>query len=250
MPKGAAGEYSKYACNFYKGCSNGCTYCYLQRGVLKHACGGGKPVLKSCFVDEDDALIKYLDDLSEIGAVAINEDIRKHGVFFTFTSDPCLPETIHLNFAAIVATIKMGIPVTILTKRADWIDTERGKELLSNCNAKTLLSVGFTLTGCDDLEPNASPNVERIEAMKRIHAMGIRTWASIEPVVSLEASRLCVMNTLGFCDEYKIGLLTGGKRDYSQEEVAGFVKRMERTILDAGSKVYWKESVRKFVGVE
>ncbi|KAA6320448.1 hypothetical protein EZS27_029784 [termite gut metagenome] len=28
-PSGKAGEYSYWACNFYNGCSNGCTYCYL-----------------------------------------------------------------------------------------------------------------------------------------------------------------------------------------------------------------------------
>jgi len=38
-PSGKAGEYSYWACNFYKGCSNGCTYCYLKKGVLALAFG-------------------------------------------------------------------------------------------------------------------------------------------------------------------------------------------------------------------
>ena len=27
-PKGKAGEYAPWACNFYTGCSNDCEYCY------------------------------------------------------------------------------------------------------------------------------------------------------------------------------------------------------------------------------
>lgn len=36
-PKGKAGEYSEWACNFYTGCSNNCQYCYCKRGVMSHA---------------------------------------------------------------------------------------------------------------------------------------------------------------------------------------------------------------------
>lgn len=31
-PKGKAGEYAENAANFFVGCSNGCTYCYLRKG--------------------------------------------------------------------------------------------------------------------------------------------------------------------------------------------------------------------------
>lgn len=247
MPKGAAGEYAKYACNFYKGCSNGCTYCYLQRGVLKHACGGGKPVLKSCFKDEGHAIATYFKELYGRGTGKPKEDIKKHGIFFTFTSDPCLPQTRALNFAVIYPTLEIEVPVRILTKCTAWIDTAGGQKLLGHPNAKQYLSVGFTLTGRDDMEPNAAPNAERIKAMKRIYDMGISTWASIEPVIDLESSKRCIINTLGFCDEYKIGLLTGGKRNYSKEDVADFVMRMTGLIADFGAAQYWKESVRDFV---
>lgn len=248
MPKGKAGEYSKYACNFYKGCSNGCTYCYLKKGVLANELGADKPVLKSCFKNRQDAIKKFLNDLFEKRG-DVKADIKKHGIFFTFTSDPCLPETMDLNFSAIYQALQFEVPVQILTKCTEWIDTTLGKHILNHAKAKTLLSVGFTLTGCDDIEPNASPNMERIKAMKRIHEMGILTWASIEPIIDLEASRWCISETLGFCDEYKIGLLSG-KRNYTKEDVADFVKSVEPALRESGAKVYWKESVRKFIGKE
>lgn len=49
-PSGKAGEYSYWACNFYVGCSNGCTYCYCKKGILAGAMGQDKPQLKKCFM--------------------------------------------------------------------------------------------------------------------------------------------------------------------------------------------------------
>lgn len=247
MPRGKAGEYAKYACNFYKGCSNGCTYCYLKKGVLAHELGGDKPVLKSCFKDEEDAIRVFIDELLDKSTDKPKEDIRKHGIFFTFTSDPCLPETMDLNFAAIHICMELGVPVQILNKCTGWIDTGSGKELLDAPGAKQYLSVGFTLTGHDELEPNASPNAERIKAMGQLHEMGIRTWASVEPVIDLDASFRCIEKTLGYCNEYKIGLLSGGRRNYTKEEVADFVKEVDILSSHYHTKVYWKESVRKFI---
>lgn len=247
MPKGKAGEYAKYACNFYKGCSNGCTYCYLKKGVLAHELGGDKPVLKSCFKDEEDAIRVFIDELLDKSTDKPKEDIRKHGIFFTFTSDPCLPETMDLNFAAIHICMELGVPVKILTKCTAWIDTEHGKGLLDAPGAKKYLSVGFTLTGCDYMEPNAAPNMERIKAMWLIHEMGIRTWASIEPIINLGISKMFIKHAIGFCDEFKIGLMSG-KRNYTKKDVVNFMRIAELYIRESGAKVYWKESVRKFIG--
>ena len=36
-PRGAAAEYAKHSFSAYKRCTNGCTYCYLNRGVLSKA---------------------------------------------------------------------------------------------------------------------------------------------------------------------------------------------------------------------
>ena len=54
-PKGAAGEYSAWACNFYTGCSNDCQYCYCKQGVMSHV-WDTEPHLKKCFRNEEHAL--------------------------------------------------------------------------------------------------------------------------------------------------------------------------------------------------
>ena len=45
-PKGKAGEYAENAANFFVGCSNGCTYCFLRKGRGAKVLGGNRPELK------------------------------------------------------------------------------------------------------------------------------------------------------------------------------------------------------------
>jgi DNA repair photolyase len=139
-PKGKAGEYAQYACNFYVGCSNECTYCYLKKGIGKATLGGNKPTLKKCFRDEIDALGIFEKELKENLT-----ELQKYGVFFTFTSDPMLPETISLTFDAIELCLKNDVPIKVLSKRADWWDMwyVRANMFVDKQN---LVSFGFTLT--------------------------------------------------------------------------------------------------------
>lgn len=247
-PTGKAGEYAKYACNFYTGCSNGCTYCYLKKGIGKKVLGGDVPTLKKCFANGQDAINVFFKELIDPQTNDVKADIKKHGIFFTFSSDPCLPETSALNFAVINSAMSLGVPIQLLTKCADWIDTEQGMDMLLHAAATNrLLSVGFTLTGRDDLEQNAAPNAERIKAMKRIHDMGIRTFSSIEPVVDFAASERCIVETLGFCDHYKIGLMSG-KRDYDKAQMRQFVVRCCGHISRVGATAYFKQSIVKYLG--
>jgi len=46
------------------------------------------------------------------------------------------------------------------------------------------VEVGFTITSLDDIpfwEPHAPGNTKRIEALKKAHELGIKTFVSIEP---------------------------------------------------------------------
>lgn len=241
-PKGKAGEYAKYACNFYVGCSNDCDYCYCKRGVLGHAMGGTTPTLKKCFKDESDAYKSFMREVQN------NLDkYRKHGIFFTFTSDPLLPETQQLTNAAVLYAVAQGVPCKLLTKRADF-DIPR-----SFYEHTDLIAFGFTLTGHDEMERGASTNVERIEAMRALHKAGFRTFASIEPIIDLKSSAKMIRQTLGFCDLYKIGLMSG-KRNYTPQEVMDFMSDVIRIIILDGSfklneriKVYWKDSVLDYI---
>jgi DNA repair photolyase len=206
-PSGKAGEYSTWACNFYTGCANDCDYCYCKRGVMSHV-WSLTPKLKKCFKDEEHALYMFEKELK----VNLSE-LQKHGLFFTFTSDPFLQETSPLTISAINICIRNYVPVKILTKRADWEKLWNKYCLCTKSEVIRFVAFGFTLTGRDDCEPNASPNAERINAMRKLHEAGFKTWASIEPIIDIDSSLKMIEATQCFCDLYKVGLMSGKKYD-------------------------------------
>lgn len=238
-PSGKAGEYSYWACNFYVGCSNGCEYCYCKKGLLKSAMGQDKPQLKKFFKDENHAFIIFSIELMQN-----LEELKKHGIFFSFSTDPCLPETWDITWKAVLQCVKLDVPVKILTKCVDWIDD--GFEALERF--KEQIAIGFTLTGHDELEPGAPHNLERILAMHRVHNYGYKTWASIEPIFSFQSSLQMIEFTKEHCDLYKIGLLSGQKIDRSfKSDLIGFYYMVMGMAEMYSFKVYWKDSIRKYV---
>lgn len=176
-----------------------------------------------------------------------------------------LLETIKLTKEACSACALYNIPVKILTKRVDWLDkivfdydqkikeypvafghyanATNKKESLNKFN----VAFGFTLTGHDELEPHASTNQERIEAMKKLHDAGFKTWASIEPVVDVDASLDVIARTQEICDLYKVGLMSGKK--YEKSEIYFLISELSKYAM-SGNKVYIKDSILKAVGLD
>lgn len=245
QPNGKAGEYSGWACNFYNGCSNRCSYCYLQKG-RNAKIYTPTPTLQKAFKDEDDAVEQFgkevLRNLSEI---------QKHGLFFSFTTDPLLPETMGLTAKAVRICMENGVNVKLLTKRADFVvpffDYLSAGGGFDEEVCKKHVAFGFTLTGHDDLEGNSSPNLDRISTMKQLHDRGYRTFVSAEPVIEPETSLLIIRETLDFCDLYMVGLLSGEK-DYGKGDVRNLVN--ELLGLPGEPKIYLKDSVVKMLKLD
>lgn len=237
-PSGKAGEYSYWACNFYTGCSNNCDYCYCKKGVMSHV-WSDKPKLKKCFKDEEEAIFIFEKEL-----LANLGELQKHGLFFSFTTDPMLPQTIDLTVRAIKRCVHHSVNVKILTKRADFAEKffsplcskSALKENLTHIAYTQHVAFGFTLTGHDELEENASSNSERIYAMRILHEGGYKTFASIEPIVDLESSLSMINSTIGFCDLYKVGLMSGKKHDW--RELRSFILACS----SLNSRFYFKDS--------
>lgn len=246
MPKGKAGEYAKYAVNFYVGCSNDCAYCYCKRGVLGHAMGAPVATLKKCFKDEINALRTYIDELHQL-----IPKLKEHGLFFTFSSDPMLKETRFLTMRAVEVATANEIPCKILTKRADFIEALPSYWFCLEKYKKNI-AFGFTLTGYDELEPFASSTQQRIECMRKLHEYGFKTFASIEPVIDLRSSAFLISNTASFCDQFLIGLLSGQK-SYTPKEVDDCLLALSvffwryNTNHDHHPKVYIKDSAFEYM---
>ena len=235
-PKKKAAEFSEYACNFYVGCSNGCTYCYLKKGIGCKTLGGNTPTLKKCFKDENHALKVFEKELK-----ANLLELQKHGLLFSFTTDPMLTETIELTRYAISKCFQYSVPVKILSKVAP-VDSWFIDNIFIHAH-KDYIAFGFTLTGHDELEPGASTNAERITAMKKLHDAGFKTWASIEPIIDLDSSMDMIADTRCFCDLYKIGLESGKKYRYG--ELISFIYWCCNNCYIYGGKVYFKDSLLK-----
>lgn len=237
QPQGKAGEYASWACNLYTGCSNSCSYCYCRAGHL------GKlwtpyPQLKKSFKNEEHAYTVFLRELKQ------NKDaLRRDGLFFSFTTDPMLPQTRKLTWNCILTAINNVIPVSVLTKRADFFEDIHIDKWIRHDN----LAWGFTLTGMDHEEPMASTNAERIDAMRQLHMMGFKTFASLEPVI--DPSRTIRIYTLlqeyGCCDLVKVGLQSGRKDTYPD----GSIGELYQTIKDGPIPSYVKHSVTDYLGL-
>lgn len=267
-PGGKAGEYGRWAINFYNGCSNGCDYCYLNKGVYASVMGHRTPALKESLkkslpegITTTDGSNKRIPvpDESKAYVVAVNEIkahreeiIRDGGVFFSFSTDPCLDETITLTLLTALYCVTDNIPVTILTKRADWVyskDTNVRTLMNAAREHRNTLAVGFTLTGHDELEKGASTNRERLRAMKHLHDNGILTWASIEPVIDFSSSLETVRQSVPFCDHYKVGLLSGApKGTYTLDDTVSFINDVRGLLKGTRKSVYWKQSIRDVIG--
>lgn len=244
--KGAAREYGRIGCNFYTGCPHECEYCYLKRGAPSKQLGGNVVKLKKCFKDEADAIAKFKQDIERYKDV-----LRQTGVFFSFTTDPLIPETRKLTLMAMLEANKNSIPVYILTKDASFIhDAKFMERVVEDLDGTFLDGVhwGFTLTGRDDMEPNASSNFDRIKAMQCMLSMGFKTWASIEPVIDWTHANMVVEMSLDCCDHYKIGLRSGVKKDYYDLVRSGmWMDDLTKKITGACRTVYLKESARKLL---
>ena len=246
QPSGKAAEYGEWACNFHIGCSNLCDYCFCP-AALRPGLWSSTVTLKKAFKDEQDAIAVFGKEFSQN-----LQSLRGAGLFFSFTTDPLLPETMELTAQGVKTCVENGVNVKVLTKRADFIDNFFGL-LASYGNFdeeqyREYTAFGFTLTGHDELERGASSNIERISAMEELHNRGYRIFASIEPIVDFPSSMQMINSSLPFCDLYKIGLMSGNGVTYDPVEAHTFLSELPQ--LPGQPKIYLKNSLVRFLGVD
>lgn len=282
QPQGAAGEYAKWAINLYHGCYNGCTYCYNRRGVLNHIFGD-KPELAAPIVKSRDRQINYFMERKKLTAhdpipdvaienctnvaicsliysdtrnIGIFRLIEDGGVFMSFTCDPLdTDENVqHYTFVAAQKLLGYGIPVTLLTKNVAWLKEDSWKLLLEEypklicCqNHHALLTIGFTITGKDKLEPNAPSTEKRIEVLRKLHdEYKIKTFVSLEPITSIHTASEVIKKTYQITDEIRIGAQSPIKKDrYDPNEFFGFITAVKFLACDLPCCFMVKDSMYK-----
>lgn len=193
------------------------------------------------------------NDTRRIGIFRLIED---GGVFMSFTCDPLDTDenAQHYTFVAAKKLLGYGIPVTLLTKNVAWLKEDSWTLLLEEypklicCqNHHALLTIGFTITGKDELEPNAPSTEERIEALRELHdEYKIKTFVSLEPITSIHTASEVIKKTYEITDEIRIGVQSPIKKDrYDPNEFFGFITAIKYLAQDIPCRFMVKDSMYK-----
>ena len=226
-PKGKAREYSPLALNTYTGgCDHGCKYCYC-------------PAIQRAFGREW-TLTPHPKSLRGLESEAKRASRQ---IMMCFVGDPyCKAEQTHRNTRGALEILQGArCSVAILSKGgarclddlgmfASWPDGR--------------VKVGATLTFMDaakavEWEPGAAPPSDRIAALRKVHETGVKTWASIEPVIEPEESLAVIKASIPYVDAYKVGRWNHDARATVIDWVA-FGKSAVDMIRAAGKALYVK----------
>jgi DNA repair photolyase len=201
QPQGAAREYSPLAMNYIKGCDHGCVYCYVPKMMKRF---NKDYVHSDVYIKEETKLLKEIE-----ASCKKHQDSPKQ-VFLSFLTDPysSFNKKTKLTRRVLELLLKYRIPVSILSKGGLQVldDLDIIKEFGENIQ----IGASLTFTSIEDSmkwEKGAAIPEERFEALEILHGHGVRTWASMEPVIYPEQSLEIMEITNKYVDAYKIGKL-------------------------------------------
>lgn len=237
-PKGAAREYSPFACNIYLSCTHKCKYCYaphaLQRQESVYFCPPSprKDILKN---------IK-----KELAAKKYDKQILLSFIGDVYCESLDSGET---TTKALELFLKFGAPLAILTKGGKRClkDLDIFKQFGKN------IQVGSTLTFFDEAksiewESGAALPKERLEVLKTLHDNGIKTFVSFEPVIEPDEALKLIEKTLqdNSVDLYKIGKLNNYKGLDKKVDWTKFLNDCLKLLRPMGKQIYIKKSLQPF----
>jgi DNA repair photolyase len=230
-PTGKAREYSPLALNTYTGgCDHACRYCYCS-GIMRGDWG-------------EVARPRNLTGLAKDAAKASRQ------VLLSFIGDPyCLKEMKYHNTCRALHVLRAErCSVAILTKGGSRCLDELA---LFEYWPDGRIKVGATLTfwspaASREWEPGAASPVDRIDMLRELHAAGVKTWASIEPVIDPLESMAIIEASLPYCDAYKVGRWNHDARADAIDWPA-FGRQAVDMIRAAGKALYVKADLRPYL---
>jgi len=165
-------QVSDYAVNPYVGCQHACVYCYAK--FMKR------------FTGHRESWGEFVDVKINAPELLAREVLKKK-VGRVWISGVCdayqpLERKFRLTRKCLEVLVDNGWPVTVQTKSPLVL---RDIDILTRARN---IEVGFTITTADErmrkiFEPGAPPTAKRVEALKKLHAAGVRTFAMIAPIL-------------------------------------------------------------------
>jgi len=227
VPKGRAQEYAPMAVNLYEGCSHRCTYCYVPQMYIRF----GKIARPESFHRRCAPRPGVIEQLEK--DVAAERWLRRRPgpVLLSFTGDCYNNHECHYRVTrrALEVLGDAGFAVRILTKAGEGLPN-RDFDLMTRYDVE----LGVTLAGWsnkfrDTYEKNAPYPCERAALLREAQSRGIRTWASVEPVIDPEEALTVIDRTHRSVGYYRVGKIN---HDAELERAVQWTKFL-RDVLDA-----------------
>lgn len=205
-------EYGDYTLNYVQGCAHGCKYpCYAyllkkRFGQIKSYEEWVKPYLVSNTLEILDEEIPKLKD-------------KIKSVHMCFTTDPFMvdyPEIKSMSLSVIKKLNDAGIKCTVLTKGLLPIE-------LAKCSKDN--EYGITLISLDEeyrkkMEPGSAKYEDRLNALKKLHEKGCKTWVSVEPYPTpnlISQDLKTILEAVSFVDK-----IIFGRTNYCKDVTSGY----------------------------
>jgi len=202
QPKGRASEYAPWALNYYKGCEHRCVYCFAAGMAARFG------QCKSRAEFHEHPTVKKTFSLSKLAREAQSKAaLIDSRVLLSFTSDPYQAIDFYkqLTLNSVRVLHDYDINVQILTKNPADAYMDRDIYTPQDAIAATLTFSQCEFERSRMWEPGAPPPLSRYQGLEQFHALGIPTWASLEPVIDPASTLRIIEETRGFVDHYKIG---------------------------------------------
>lgn len=200
-----SGAVDSYALNYVEGCTHGCRYpCYAM--MMKKSYGKIKSY-------EDWTRPKIVENALELLDKELPRLKRKGGleqVYMCFSTDPFMyqvKEVQELTLEILRRLKQADVKAVLITKGV------YPEELADTSRYHAQNEYGVSLVSLSEVfrkkyEPGSAPYKLRIEALKRLHNAGLKTWVIMEPYPTpniIEQDIHEILEAISFVDEVVFG---------------------------------------------
>lgn len=216
-----------YTLNPYVGCSHGCVYCYARLYCdLRIAENWGK-------------IVVVKENIAEVLAKEITKK-RKGVVGLSTITDAyqSIEAKERIARELLMMLLENNFEVSIQTKSSLVL---RDLDIL--CEKKELVDVGFTITTLDEriaevVEPKAPSPSDRVKALEKISAEGIKTWIFLGPIIP-------GISEESFGEIVEIAKATNSLVYYDKYRVKPFMSGIAKELAEKAMKTDWKKVFEK-----
>lgn len=218
-PSGRAREYAALGLRGpYKGCPNGCTYCYntthtnesIRRADSHEEFGKVEPLNGIVAQAQREARrLSRRSQTPDMFAVGCDSDGDPPRIFLSFGCDPypLVENDLHVTRGVLTAFVDNGLKFNVLTKMVDT--PKRDVDLFLRDGLGML---GATLTCASkearaEWEPNAPSTAARIAQLRWFAEQGVPVWVSCEPTLIPEHTLEIIRRVAPFVDHVRVGKL-------------------------------------------